>query len=69
MNTFILKGLHCDACAKVCTLKIKKIDGVTDVRVTRNGEEALGELDAARNIGTEEIQEALAGTDYTVIAA
>lgn len=69
ITKFILKNLHCDACGKVSHMKIRKIEGVTDVRISQQGNEATGELEADREITTQDIQEALSGTEYTVHTA
>lgn len=66
---FILKNLNCDACGKVSQMKIKKIKGVTTVRINQRGQEADGEIDAEREVSITEIQEALADTKYKVYAA
>lgn len=69
ITKFILKNLNCDACGKVSQMKIKKIEGVTNVQIKQSGQEADGELEANREINLAEIQEALSGTKYKVFAA
>ncbi|MDO8529209.1 MAG: heavy metal-associated domain-containing protein [bacterium] len=57
-------GMTCDACVKLSKLKISKISGVREVKIGDiNGKT---EIIADRNIQLEEIQKALAGTDYKV---
>lgn len=62
---FTLKGLTCEACAKLAALKLKKINGVTEVSV--NAINGKTEVEAARQISAEEIKQALQGTDYSII--
>jgi hypothetical protein len=47
-------------------MKIRKIDGVEEVRITQEGSEGLGTISSNREIGPEEIQKALADTHYQV---
>ncbi len=59
-----IDNMTCDACVLLSKLKISKINGVKGVRIDDiNGKT---EIMADRNIKLEEIQDALAGTDYKV---
>jgi len=59
-----IDNMTCDACVKLAKLKIFKINGVRDVRISDlNGRT---EIIADRDIKREEIQKALVGTDYKV---
>jgi len=69
ITKFVLKNLHCEACGKVSQMKIKKIEGVTNVHINQHGKEADGEINAVREITLAEIQGALSDTEYTVSAA
>lgn len=60
-----IKNMTCDACVKLSKLKISKIEGVKDVRISDiNGQT---EIIADRRIEPEEIQKSLADTNYQVI--
>lgn len=65
-QTFKISGFHCEACVKLSTMKIKKMNGVEDVLVTQDG---VAKVNASRAITPDEIAEALAGLGYTVAAA
>lgn len=63
MNTlFHVAGTHCDACAKVIALKLKKIPDVQSVDTSLV--DAMVTIDASRPISQEEAQAALEGTSY-----
>ncbi len=49
-------------------MKLGKIAGVASIHLEQNGNQATGELEADRSLTTEELQQALAGTDYKVQA-
>ena len=60
-----INNMTCDACVKLSKLKISKISGVREVKISDiNGQT---EIIADRDIKLEEIQKALAGTNYQVI--
>lgn len=59
-----IAGMTCDACVKLSKLKISKINGVRDVRISDI--KGQTEILADRDIELEEIQKALIGTDYKV---
>lgn len=61
---FKLTGLHCEACAKLSSLKLKKISGVLDVKVDPSGQT---EVTTDRDINMDEFRTALIGTDYSII--
>jgi len=61
---FRIITLHCDACVKFCTLKFRKIPGVTSVKIELATGDASVEAEQAVSLG--QLQEALAGTDYTI---
>jgi copper chaperone CopZ len=67
MNTlhFKMTGMHCEACFKVITLKVKAINGVTDFVLAENGDATLT---SERAVTLEEVREALQGTEYIVSA-
>ena len=67
MQTLKIKiaNMTCDACVKLSKLKISKINGVREVRISDiNGKT---EIIADRDIKLEEVRKALAGTNYQVI--
>lgn len=61
---FQINGFHCDACVKVSTMKIKKINDVHDVEITSDG---VAKVRASRAITLDEVSKALDGLGYTVI--
>jgi len=60
---FQIDGFHCEACVKLATMKIKKIEGVHEVNVSQEGE---AKVCAGHPITLEEITKALDGLGYTV---
>ncbi len=60
---FKIEGFHCDACVKVATMKIKKLNDVKDVSVSSDG---LAKIFAEREISLEEITASFDGLGYTV---
>jgi copper chaperone CopZ len=63
---FKIQGFHCEACIKLSTMKIKKINGVEHVSIQADGSAAIT---ATRPVTTEEVSAALDGLGYTVITA
>jgi len=63
-QTFQINGFHCDACVKVSTMKIKKINDVHDVTITAEGKASVS---AEREIALDEVEQALSGLGYTVV--
>lgn len=61
---FKLNGFHCESCAKLATMRLKKIVGVQEVKFA--DEEGNGILIAERLVDKVEIEKALEGTEYTV---
>ena len=63
---FNVAGMHCGSCVKLITMRVKKIDGVSEFSVTEDGKATLS---ANREVGLLEIKDALQGMEYTVTAA
>lgn len=63
MNQFKILGMHCGACQKVIGKKLAKIEGVTGVSASLNGDVSVS---AGRVIDIDEVRLALEGTDYQV---
>jgi copper chaperone CopZ len=61
--TFQINGFHCEACVKLSSLKIKKINDVREVIIRQDG---ASKICADRIITPAEISEALDGLGYTV---
>lgn len=59
-----LAGLTCEACQKLITKRIGRIDGVESVIVQMNGQT---EIVAKRNVAKSEITSVLEGTKYTLV--
>ena len=59
-----LEGLTCPACDKLIQLKLDQIKGVKNISISDNKSEM--ELISEREIGLNEIVDALAGTNYEV---
>lgn len=62
-NNFKVSGMHCGACQKVIEKKLSKIEGVTGVSVSLDGDVLIS---ANRSIDRDEVQLALEETEYTV---
>lgn len=62
-TSFKLSGLTCEACAKLATRYLEKIDGVGEVKVNLTGET---QISADRSVEKAEVQKALADSDYKV---
>lgn len=65
-QTFKIEGFHCEACVKVATMKIKKIEDIYTVVVQGDG---TAKVCASRAIALKEISEALDRLGYTVTTA
>lgn len=63
---FKINGFHCEACVKLATMKIKKINDIHEVVVSQDGE---AKVCAGRTITLDEVSQALEGLGYTVVAA
>jgi copper chaperone CopZ len=59
-----LAGLHCDACPRLIEKRLKKIQGVQEVRVAMTG---ATEITADRRLDPGEIGHALTGTPYRIV--
>lgn len=62
-QAFKIDGFHCEACVKLATMKIKKIEGIHEVNVTVDG---VATICAGRTITLEEVAAALDGLGYAV---
>ncbi|HAR99566.1 MAG: Heavy metal-associated domain protein [Candidatus Moranbacteria bacterium GW2011_GWC2_37_73] len=60
---FKVNGFHCESCVKLATMKIEKIAGVESVDIKEDGEAAI---QASREIGLDEIGEAVKMAGHTV---
>lgn len=66
-TTVSISGITCHACIRLITLRVKRIEGVTDIHISdKNG---LTSITGDREIGFDEIQKALANTVYNVSPA
>ncbi len=63
-TTVKLSGLHCDACPRLIEKRLKKIQGVHEVRVAMSG---TTEIIADRRLDNGEIGSALTGTPYRIV--
>jgi copper chaperone CopZ len=61
---FIITGMHCQACTKLVSRKLSKIDSVAEV--TLDLETGIANLQAPQAIKIESVRQALAGTEYGV---
>lgn len=66
MNTlkFNLHGLHCEACVKLSTIKIKNLIGESTVKIDL--ESGRAEVSANRAVSLGQIKQALADTTYKI---
>ena len=60
---FTINGMHCEACTKLSSKRIRSISGVSDVNVDLTS--GVANVKADRLIFVTEINEVLAGSDYT----
>lgn len=67
MNTikFRLQGLHCEACVKLSTIRLKNLKGIKEVKIDLASGNA--EVAADREITFTEIENIFRGTDYSAI--
>lgn len=63
---FRITTLHCESCIKFCTLKLRRIAGVTSVAIDLATGDAS--VESEQLVPLEQLQAALAGTDYDVHA-
>lgn len=61
----LLTGLTCEACEKIITKRLNKIEGVYNVYVV--AQTGATSITATRSISKEEVTQALVGTHYQVI--
>lgn len=61
-TTLQLDGLTCEACVKLCTMKLTKVSGISDVTIDL----ATGRLDIVSEpaVTLDAVNGALAGTHY-----
>jgi copper chaperone CopZ len=59
---FTISGMHCQACTKLTTKRLAKIQGVTNVSVDLDSKTAT--LTAGRRINNTEINDILADSEY-----
>lgn len=60
---FKVNGFHCESCVKLATMKIKKIAGVESVDIQENGDAVVN---ASREVGMDELSEAVASAGHTI---
>lgn len=60
---FNVSGIHCDSCIKLITMKVKKIEGVTEFFLTKEGK---AELLSNREVKLDEVERSIQGMEYTV---
>lgn len=60
---FKVNGFHCESCVKLATMKIKKITGVESVDIQDDGQAIVR---ADREIGLDELSEAVAVGGHTI---
>lgn len=67
MNTFKFKleGLHCEACVKLSTIRLKNLKGVKEVKIDLASGET--EVAADREMAFAEIENVFKGTDYSAV--
>lgn len=63
-RSFTLEHLTCESCVKLCTLRFRKIEGVSDVAISLTDGHAT--VRASRPVTLEELASALDGTHYTI---
>ena len=61
-QTFIINGMHCEACTKLSAKRIKTIDGVTDATVDLSS--SIATVSAERSLTVDEINVVLTDSDY-----
>lgn len=61
---FKLQGLHCEACIKLATMKLKKIEGVKEIKITLS--DGSGEAKVEEAVTIEQLRAALVGSDYSL---
>jgi copper chaperone CopZ len=61
--TFKLTGLHCEACVKLSTMALQKIEGISNVKI--NLDTGLTTVDSTSHIDQKRLEEVFRDTDYT----
>lgn len=64
-TTFHLEGLTCEACVKLCAMKLKKLVGVEGVTIDLPTGRAM--IEGTTPLTLEEANAALAGTHYRAL--
>ncbi len=59
-----ISGITCEACAKLISKRLGKIDGVQNIKVEESGET---KIISNYNLDINTIQNALVGTEYKVV--
>lgn len=62
---FRLQGLHCEACVKLSTIRLKNISGVQEVKINLESGETT--IVANRKLDFAEIEKVFLGTDYKAL--
>ena len=67
MNTlqFSITGMHCDACAKLCTMDLQDIPGVQNASVDYETGKAV--LESSQDISTDQIKNVIEHDGYGVL--
>lgn len=61
---FKVSGINCEACTKLIKMDLGEIPGVESVDVDLKGNVSIS---ANREIGVNEVKEALAGSEYKIV--
>lgn len=61
---FRLEGLHCPACVKLSTLRLKSIDNIENINIDL--ESGVTEISSNREIDYSEVEQVFRGTDYSI---
>lgn len=62
-STFQIKGMHCDACARLITKRVNGIDGAQVQYITPDGELVV---QSENQVSVDDVRGVLQGTSYTV---
>ncbi len=63
-QTLHFSGLHCDACIKLITKKLSKLDGVESVSLSGEGQ---FKVTANRSISKDEVIQLFVDTEYQLV--
>ena len=61
-QTFIINGMHCEACTKLSAKRIKTIDGVADATVDLSSR--IATISSERPLAVDDINIVLTDSDY-----